>query len=250
MLVLLVGEAAEPQASRGERFQDAERRFVTPAVADMDAVLFERRAERTFEEGDSESDLCRAFGDNSQPREEGFRIRPAVPRNFCGVERTDLPHMIDIPDRGLRPGRDRCRAMRDEKDLRLAGLQFLDQGPLPIGFEPALDFIDERDRSLALVLFRDGECGEPPGPGSPACKRQLHATAISGRPDHRRYGRALPASDGEVKPGRQTLLAEGRVEIDKGCLSSAREFVLDITLRKLARHARAQAFVGEQSVQG
>jgi hypothetical protein len=95
---------------------------------------------------------------------QGHAVLGIDVEEFVGdrCERADLPRMVDIPDRGLRPGRDRGRAMCGEKDLRLAGLQFLDQGPLPIGFEPALDFIDERDRRLALVLFRDGERGEPP----------------------------------------------------------------------------------------
>ena len=102
----------------------------------MDAVLFESRAERALEERDGKSDLCRAFGDNGQPREEGFGVRSAVPRDLCGVERADLPLMIDIPERGLRPSGDRRGAMGGEKDLRLARLQFLDQDPLPIGFKP------------------------------------------------------------------------------------------------------------------
>ena len=105
-------------------------------------------------------------------------------RDLCRVERPDLTGMIHVPDRGFRRGRDGGRAVGGQKDLGGAGLEFLNQRSLPVGFEPALYLVNERDRRVALVLPGDGERRQSAGSGSPARKGQLDAVAIRGEADH------------------------------------------------------------------
>ena len=57
------------------------------------------------------------------------------------------------------------------KNLRLSFLKTLDEDSLPIGFESAFDFIDERDWSFTLILRRYRQGSKASRSGSPACQR-------------------------------------------------------------------------------
>ena len=81
MFAFVVGEAAEPQAAGREGFQDAERRLMPAAIADMHAMLLERGAERALKDGRGKSEFGRAFRYDGEARQEGFRIGLAVLRD-------------------------------------------------------------------------------------------------------------------------------------------------------------------------
>jgi hypothetical protein len=138
----------------------------------MDAVLFEAASQCPFEQAIDEPNFRLAFGDDGEARKERQRIVRPVPGDLSFVETTDCSRSVDIPKAGFRARGNGRGAMSGQKDLPAAILQLPNQAALAIGLKAALDFVDDGDRRLALVVRRDGERGQAASPRAPRRERQ------------------------------------------------------------------------------
>lgn len=98
-------------------------------------------------------------------------------------ELTNTAAVIHIPEAGTNGRRNRRGAVGREKNLGRASEKVSHQHALPVRFETALNFINNRDGCITLILLRNGECRKPSRSRSPTRQRQLHAVRVGGEPN-------------------------------------------------------------------
>ena len=223
--------------------------FMTAAIADMDAVWCQRAAECPPDKRSNRTALGRTFCDDCDPAQKQLGITRAMLLGDLPLDRADMSLMIDVPQGRLGGGADRRGAMACHESLGRHVLELAHENALAIRLQATLDFIDDGDGRLALILLGDRQGGEAPRAGAPTCQRQRHGPALRGQPNHRRDRSALPAGDLEIETAGKTAHSERLIEVGERRFGAIGEFILDGVVGQGTRHPRSQSLVGEQPVE-
>src|SRR5690242_1995683 len=98
LVILVIREGAETDSTFCKRLYKVQGRFLSTAIAHMNAVLLRGCRECPFQQGATEPAFGLTFADHRKKGKKGLWVPVLVFSDLRSVKRTDRPGMIDVPE--------------------------------------------------------------------------------------------------------------------------------------------------------